>query len=74
MPKLPKQPRPADTSAVRQAWTEEHSLARLLVAGPGSALGRYPVGNTGDANVSAVAAMPIPADLQAVLVEKPTAS
>ena len=42
-------------------------LIRLLVAGPGSALGRYPVGNTGGANVSAVTPMPIPADLQAVL-------
>ena len=42
-------------------------LVRLLVAGPGSALGRYPLGNTGGANVSAVTPMPIPADLQALL-------
>ena len=42
-------------------------LVRSLVAGPGSALGRYPLGNTGGADVSAVAPMPIPADLQAVL-------
>jgi hypothetical protein len=42
-------------------------LVRLLVAGPGSALGRYPVGNTGGVNVSAITPMPIPADLQAVL-------
>ena len=42
-------------------------LVRLLVAGPGSAVGRYPLGNTGGANVSAVTPMPIPADLQAVL-------
>jgi hypothetical protein len=41
-------------------------LARLLVAGPGSALGRYPLGNPGGANVSAVTAMPIPGDLQAI--------
>jgi hypothetical protein len=129
MPNLPKQPRPAHRPAIRQAWTEEHSLARqarttgdranewvhlerahilsqplavahirthlamlaygirygdrheiagqlvrLLVAGPGSALGRYPVGNTGGANVSAVTPMPIPADLQAVLVETATVS
>jgi hypothetical protein len=42
-------------------------IVRLLVAGPGSALGRYPSGNTGGANVSAVTPMAIPADLQAVL-------
>jgi hypothetical protein len=42
-------------------------LVRLLVAGPGSAFGRYPVGNTGGANVSAVAPMPIPPALQAIL-------
>jgi hypothetical protein len=38
-------------------------LLRLIVAGPGSMTGRYPVGNTGGANVSALAPMPIPADL-----------
>jgi len=42
-------------------------LVRLLVAGPGSAFRRYPRGNTGGANVSAVAPMPIPDDLTAVL-------
>jgi len=42
-------------------------VARLLVAGPGSASGRYPLGNTGGADVSAVEPMPIPADLQAIL-------
>jgi hypothetical protein len=42
-------------------------LIRLLVAGPGSAVGRYPLGNTGGADVSAVTPMPIPADLQAFL-------
>lgn len=40
---------------------------RLLVAGPGSKTGRYPVGNTGGADVSAFAPMPIPDDLRAVL-------
>ena len=40
---------------------------RLLVAGPGSLTGKYPVGNTGGANVSAFAPMPIPEDLQAIL-------
>lgn len=42
-------------------------LVRLFVAGPGSVVGRYPLGNTGGADVSAVAPMTIPADLQAVL-------
>lgn len=35
-------------------------LIRLVVAGPGSVLRRYPVGNTGGANVSAVTPMPVP--------------
>jgi hypothetical protein len=42
-------------------------LRRLLVAGPGSALRHYPLGNTGGADVNAVTPMSIPADLQAVL-------
>lgn len=42
-------------------------LVRLLVAGPGSATRRYPIGNTGGANVSAVQPMAIPADLRALL-------
>ena len=42
-------------------------LARLVVAAPGTWTGRYPVGNTGGANVSALEQMPIPDDLQAVL-------
>jgi FtsP/CotA-like multicopper oxidase with cupredoxin domain len=40
---------------------------RLLVAGPGSITGRYPVGNTGGANVNAFKPMPIPEDLRVVL-------
>ena len=40
---------------------------RLAVAGPGSWTGRYPVGNTGGAGVSALRPMPIPGDLQAIL-------
>jgi hypothetical protein len=40
---------------------------RLAVAGPGSVTGRYPLGNTGGADVSAFSPMPIPEDLQAVL-------
>src|SRR3954466_12904407 len=42
-------------------------LIRLVVAAPGTWTGRYPVGNTGGANVSALMPMSIPADLQAVL-------
>ena len=42
-------------------------LFRLAVAGPGSLTGRYPVGNTGGANVSAFKPMPIPEDLRAAL-------
>ena len=42
-------------------------LLRLVVAAPGSLSGRYPVGNTGGADVSALQPMPIPEDLRAVL-------
>jgi hypothetical protein len=42
-------------------------LFRLIVAGPGSLTGRYPIGNTGGADVSAFKPMPIPADLRSVL-------
>lgn len=42
-------------------------LARILVAGPGSWLGRAPLGNTGGANVSILTPMPIPEDLRALL-------
>jgi len=38
-------------------------LMRLVLAGPGSLTGRYPVGNTGGADVNALIPMPIPADL-----------
>ena len=42
-------------------------LIRLVVAGPGSLTGRYPVGNTGGAAISALAVLPIPDDLSDVL-------
>ena len=42
-------------------------VLRLIVAGPGSLTGRYPVGNTGGASVSALAPMPIPDDLRPFL-------
>ena len=44
---------------------------RTLVAAPGSWSGRYPLGNTGGANVSAFAPMDIPHDLRPLLA--PTA-
>ena len=44
---------------------------RLVVAAPGTWTGRYPIGNTGGANVSAMKPMPIPDDLQAVLNGSP---
>jgi hypothetical protein len=43
-------------------------LLRLVVAAPGSLSGRYPVGNTGGADVSALRPMPIPEDLRSVLM------
>jgi Protein of unknown function (DUF3703) len=42
-------------------------LVRLVVAAPGTWTGRYPVGNTGGANVNALEPMPVPDDLKAVL-------
>ena len=42
-------------------------LARVLVAAPGSWLGRAPLGNTGGADVGILTPLPIPADLQALL-------
>jgi hypothetical protein len=52
----------------RRDWHEiVGQLIRLVVAAPGSWTGRYPVGNTGGADVSALQSMPIPDDLQAFL-------
>jgi hypothetical protein len=45
---------------------------RILVAAPGSLTGKFPVGNTGGADVSAFEPMPIPADLQALLPHTPS--
>jgi len=42
-------------------------VLRLVVAGPGSLVGRYPVGNTGRAHVAATAPMPVRPDLAAML-------
>jgi hypothetical protein len=40
---------------------------RLVLAGPGSLTGRFPVGNTGGADVSAFTPMAVPDDLREVL-------
>lgn len=42
-------------------------VVRILVAGIGSWLGRYPVGNTGRARVPISQPLPIPQDLRAIL-------
>jgi len=42
-------------------------LVRMVVAGPGSLTGRYPVGNSGRARVSMFAPMPLSADVAALL-------
>jgi hypothetical protein len=49
-------------------------LFRIIVAAPGSMTGKYPVGNTGGADVSAFAAMAIPDDLRPLLPDTPEAS
>jgi hypothetical protein len=49
-------------------------LFRTLVAAPGSWSGRYPLGNTGGADVSAFAAMEIPDDLRALVAPASPAS
>lgn len=42
-------------------------VLRIIVAAPGSALGRYPEGNTGRAHVGLTQPMPLPDDLAALL-------
>lgn len=55
--------------AVRQRDRREAlgQVVRIIVAAPGSALGRYPEGNTGRARVGLAQPMPLPDDLAAVL-------
>jgi hypothetical protein len=48
-------------------------LLRMVVAAPGSWTGKYPVGNTGAASVSALVPMPVPDDLRAILAGDATA-
>ena len=49
-------------------------LFRVIVAAPGSITGKYPVGNSGGADVSAFAPMAIPADLRPLLPDTVEAS
>lgn len=49
-------------------------IIRLLVAGPGSAAGRYPDGNTGRARVPLTQPMPMPADLAEILARRDLSS
>lgn len=52
----------------RHDWREvAGQLIRVLVAAPGSWLGRAPIGNTGGANVGILQPMPIPPELQRML-------
>lgn len=53
-------------SAVRRRDLREvvGQVVRTLLAAPGSLSGRYPVGNTGGADVSAFRPMPVPEDLR----------
>jgi hypothetical protein len=51
----------------REAWGQ---LPRILLAAPGSWLGRAPRGNTGGANVGIFTPMPIPEDLSRMLSEE----
>ena len=57
------------TGALRRRDRREvlGQLFRLVVAAPGSLTGRYPLGNTGGADVSAFSPMPVPSDLRPLL-------
>ncbi|HEY6617230.1 MAG TPA: DUF3703 domain-containing protein, partial [Vicinamibacterales bacterium] len=59
----------------RSDWHElVGQLFRITVAVPGSITGKYPLGNTGGANVSAFEPMPIPEDLRPLLPDAAEAS
>lgn len=57
------------TLALRQHDRREAlgQVIRIIVAAPGSALGRYPEGNTGRTRAGLMTPMPIPPDLAAVV-------
>lgn len=58
--------------AWRHRWWGEviGQIPRIILAGPASALGRAPIGNTGGSNVSLFKPLPVPADLQELLSER----
>ena len=59
----------------RHDWHElGGQFFRIIVAAPGSMTGKYPVGNTGGADVSAFAPMAIPDDLRPLLPDTADAS
>lgn len=51
----------------RDAVEARGQFLRLLVGGPASAVGKYPVGNTGRARVPATRPMPVPPELADIL-------
>ena len=57
----------------RKAHEVAGQVFRTLVAAPGSWSGKYPLGNTGGADVSAFAPMDIPDDLRPLLANTSTA-
>ena len=63
----------AHVRMLTHAWRQRNrreiagQLVRILVAAPGTWLGRAPLGNTGGANVGLLTPMPLPEDLRAVL-------
>jgi len=46
-------------------------VVRIIVAAPGSALGRYPEGNTGRVAAGLTTPMPVPGDLTAEIAVAP---
>jgi len=58
---------------LKLAWQQSDFSAvagqavRMLLGALGSAVGRYPLGNTGGSNINMFRHLPVPADLQAVL-------
>ena len=52
---------------LRDAREVRGQVLRLVVGGPASAVGRYPIGNTGRAQVPATQPMPIAAELAELL-------
>ena len=59
--------------AIRERDTREllGQVVRIVVAGPASAVGKYPAGNTGRARVPATLPMPITDDLARLLEAAP---